>query len=206
MNRTSGEHMARIGLHAVASRRTLALLVAIVVLFAMTACSRGQSAHAPFQFVHQTKKGDLIPIADRKLAGPLHGTLMAGTPFQLSSDVGQVVVLNYFAHWCGPCQTETPQLDANYRQRAGTGVTFVGVDAKDSPQSAARSWIHDKGITFPVLYDPTARTALELGGVPIVALPATVLIDKHGKVAAVYQAVLEPADINPLLDQMKSET
>jgi hypothetical protein len=46
---------------------------------------------------------------------------------------------------------------------------------------------------------------LQLGGVPIVTLPATVLIDKQGKVAAVYQSSLLPADLNPLLDQLSQE-
>jgi peroxiredoxin len=136
----------------------------------------------------------------------MNGTLMTGASYRLSSDVGQVVVLNYFASWCPPCQTETPQFDSVYRDRKNKGVTFVGVDAKDSPKGAAASWIQAKDITFPVLYDPKAQTALELGGVPIVTLPATVLIDKQGKVAAVYQSSMLPADLNPLLDQLVKET
>jgi peroxiredoxin len=164
----------------------------------------GSSDH--YGYVRATKKGQLIPAAKRKLAGAVSGTLMGGAPYALSSDAGQVVVLNYFASWCPPCQTETPQFDSIYRQRKGQGVTFVGVDAKDSPKSGAASWVQDKGITFPVLYDPNAKTALQLGGVPIVTLPATVLIDKQGKVAAVYQSSLLPADLNPLLDQLVKET
>ncbi|MCW2524237.1 MAG: Alkyl hydroperoxide reductase/Thiol specific antioxidant, partial [Frankiales bacterium] len=164
------------------------------------------NAGGQYRYVQSTKKGELIPAADRKPAGAMKGTLMDGAQYQLSSDVGQVVVLNYFASWCPPCQTETPQFDTVYRARKGQGVTFVGVDAKDSPKSGAASWLKVKDITFPVLYDPSAQTALELGGVPIVTLPATVLIDKQGKVAAVYQSSLLPADLNPLLNQLVKET
>jgi peroxiredoxin len=192
--------------------RTLAAAaVAAVLGLALASCSGGtnavdQSSGGQYRYVQQTKKGDLIPVASRKAAGAVTGTLMGGAAYALSSDAGQVVVLNYFASWCPPCQTETPQFDAVYRQRKGLGVTFVGVDAKDSPKSAAASWVQDKGITFPVLYDPNAHTALQVGGVPIVTLPATILIDKQGKVAAVYQSSLLPADLDPLLDQLVKET
>jgi peroxiredoxin len=186
-----------------------ALVVALAA--ALASCTGGSNAvdsnaGAQYRYVQSTKKGELIPAADRKAAGAMKGKLMAGESYQLSADVGQVVVLNYFASWCPPCQTETPQFDSVYRDRKGKGVTFVGVDAKDSPKSGAASWIQTKEITFPVLYDPNAQTALELGGVPIVTLPATVLIDKQGKVAAVYQSSMLPADLNPLLDQLVKET
>jgi peroxiredoxin len=192
-------------------RRALAAAaVAAVLGLALASCSGGtnavdQSSGGQYRYVQSTKKGELIPAASRKLAGDVNGTLLTGAKYALSSDAGQVVVLNYFASWCPPCQTETPQFDSVYRQRKGQGVTFVGVDAKDSPKSGAASWVQEKGITFPVLYDPNAKTALQLGGVPIVTLPATVLIDKQGKVAAVYQSSLLPADLNPLLDQLEQE-
>ena len=97
--------------------------------------SAGRSGQ--FGYEGATKKGSLIPVGERKPAGAVSGTLLAGGEYRLSSDAGQVVVLNYFASWCPPCQTETPQFDSIYRQRKGQGVTFVGVDAKDSPRSGA---------------------------------------------------------------------
>jgi peroxiredoxin len=191
-------------------RKLAAVTLPVVIGVFLASCAGGSnavdsSAGGQYRYVQSTKKGELIPAADRKAAGAVKGKLMAGASYQLRSDLGQVVVLNYFASWCPPCQTETPQFDNVYRERQGKGVTFVGVDAKDSPKSGAASWIQSKDITFPVLYDPSAQTALELGGVPIVTLPATVLIDKQGKVAAVYQSSLLPADLNPLLDQLVNE-
>ena len=58
------------------------------------------------------------------------------------------------------------------------------MDVKDPSKSAAQSWLQDKQITFPVVYDEPAKTALQLGNVPLAALPATVVIDKQGRVAA----------------------
>jgi peroxiredoxin len=156
-------------------------------------------------YAQSPKKVELIPVADRKTAGAMKGTLMTGATYKLSSDLGQVVVLSYFASWCPPCQTETPKFDSVYRARKGNGVTFVGVDAKDSGKDGT-AWIEAKGISFPVLNDPNGQTALELDGLPIVTLPTTVLIDKHGALAAIYQTPLLPSDLNTLLDKLKNET
>ncbi|MCW2522412.1 MAG: alkyl hydroperoxide reductase [Frankiales bacterium] len=181
----------------------MAIAVAVAVA-GLSACGASHS-NLSFRYVHSTKTDELIPLVDRRAAGPVQGALMTGAAYHLAADRGQVVVLNYFASWCGPCAVETPQFDAIYRARHGGGVTFVGVDAKDSPRSKAADWLNQKGVSFPVIYDPSAETALELGGVPIMTLPATVLIDKHGRVAAVYQSALLPADLNPVLDQLADE-
>ena len=194
-------------------RKAAAAYMAAAVLGVVFAgCSGGtdavdQSAGGQFRYVQATAKGSLIAVKDRKKAGDVVAELLSGSgKYSLSSDAGKVVVMNYFASWCPPCQTETPQFDAVYRERKGSDIAFLGVDAKDSPKGKAQSWVQDKGITFPVIYDPNAKSALQLGNVPIVTLPATVLIDKLGRVAAVYQSPLLPNDLNPLLDKLLAET
>lgn len=176
----------------------------------LAACSGGtdavdQSAGGQFRYVQATQHGTLIPAAQRKKAGPVSGELLAGGSYALGQDTGKVVVLNFFASWCAPCQVETPQFDAIYRQRKAAGVQFVGLDVKDPSKSASTAWVHDKQVSFPVVYDETAKTALQLGDVPIAGLPATVLVDRQGKVAAVYTGAMLPADLNPVLDRLATE-
>lgn len=184
-----------------------ALLTAVLGL---SACSGGknavdQSAGNQFRYVQANDKGSVIEVAKRKQAGPVAGTLLAGGAYRLSDDRGKVVVLNYFASWCPPCQSETPQFDSIYRQRKARGVQFIGMDVKDPSKSAAQSWIKDKAVTFPVVYDEAAKTAIQLGDVPMAALPSTVVIDKHGRVAAVYVGSVLPADLTPALDELTRE-
>jgi peroxiredoxin len=194
--------------------RAAARLVAVLSLstvLSLSACSGGknavdQSAGNQFRYLQANKKGSVIEAAKRKQAGPVTGTLLAGGAYRLSDDRGKVVVLNYFASWCPPCQTETPQFDSLYRQRKATGVQFIGMDVKDPSKGAAQSWIKDKGVTFPVVYDESAKTAIQLGNVPMAALPSTVVIDKQGRVAAVYVGSVLPADLTPALDQLTRET
>jgi peroxiredoxin len=191
--------------------RAAALAAALLTaVLGLSACSGGknavdQSAGNQFRYVQANKKGSVIEVAKRKQAGPVTGTLLAGGDYRLSDDRGKVVVLNYFASWCPPCQTETPQFDSIYRERKSAGVQFIGMDVKDPSKSAAQSWIKDKGVTFPVVYDEAARSAIQLGEVPMAALPSTVVIDKQGRVAAVYVGAVLPKDLTAVLDELTTE-
>jgi peroxiredoxin len=192
------------------SRTAVPVAALLAAVLGLSACSGGknavdQSAGNQFRYIQANKKGSVIEAAKRKQAGPVTGTLLAGGAYRLSDDRGKVVVLNYFASWCPPCQSETPQFDSIYRQRKSTGVQFIGMDVKDPSKGAAQSWIKDKGVTFPVVYDEAAKTAIQLGDVPMAALPSTVVIDKQGRVAAVYVGSVLPADLTPALDELTKE-
>ena len=191
--------------------RAVALVAALLsAVLGLSACSGGkdavdQSSGNQFRYVQANKKGSVIEAARRKQAGPVAGSLLTGGDYRLSDDRGKVVVLNFFASWCPPCQSETPQFDSIYRERKSAGVQFVGLDVKDPSKSAALSWIKDKGVTFPVVYDEPARSAIQLGDVPMAALPSTVVIDKRGRVAAVYVGAVLPKDLTAALDELIDE-
>jgi thiol-disulfide isomerase/thioredoxin len=192
-------------------KRLLAAVATTALLVGVAACTGGknavdQGAGGQFRYVQSTPKGTVIKLADRKPAGPLTGRLLSGGDYALSADKGRVVVLNFLASWCGPCQTETPQFDALYRERKAKGTQFVGIDVKEASQDVAKSWIEDKQISFPIVYDEKAKTALQLGKVPVLNLPGTVLIDKQGRVAAVYVGAVLPKDLTPALDSLANES
>ncbi|MGI8666587.1 MAG: TlpA family protein disulfide reductase [Jatrophihabitans sp.] len=193
------------------AHRPLSLLAVLALAAAaLTACSGGsnavdQSANTGFRYVQANAKGSLITPAKRKAAGPVQGSLLAGGNYALTQDRGNVVVLNFFASWCAPCQNETPQFDGVYRDRKAAGVRFVGLDVKDPSRSASQSWLENKQVSFPVVFDEPAKTALQLGDLPINGLPDTVLIDKQGKVAAVYVGQVLPKDLTDALDQLATE-
>jgi peroxiredoxin len=164
-----------------------------------------QTANNQFRYHGGNQKGSLIAVADRKQAGPVAGSLIGGGDYQLSADRGKVVVLNFFASWCAPCQVETPQFDSLYRARKDAGVQFVGMDVKDPSKSGVQSWLQAKQISFPVVYDEPGKSAIQLGDVPLAGLPATVLIDKQGRVAAVYTQEVFAKDLEPALNQLAGE-
>ncbi len=164
-----------------------------------------QTAGGQFRFVSGTTLGKTYPVGSRKLAGDFTADLLNGGTITLRQQAGKVVVINFWATWCGPCTTETPQLDAMYRQVKAQGVQVIGIDTKDS-RNEAQAFIKDNGITFPIAFDEPGATAIALGRIPALSLPFTVLVDKKQRIAAVYLSRLTPADLEPVLTQLETET
>ena len=185
---------------------------ALATALGLGGCSTGpdavdQQAGGDFHYVGATTSGHLIPIPDRKSAGNATAPyLRGGATFQLSSLKGKVAVLNYWATWCPPCVIETPEYDKVYRSVKATGVQFVGIDVKETNKSKAEAFVADNDISYPMVYDEIGRTALQLGRVPMAGLPATVLIDRQGRVAAVYVGPQTGADLEPVLKTLAAET
>jgi thiol-disulfide isomerase/thioredoxin len=162
---------------AVASRRpvpsTLGLMLAI--LAACTSASRPTIAATPH--------GQTIPAAERTVAGNLSGPLLDGRRYQLADDKGRVVIVNYWASWCGPCKREASALATVHRRLQGPSVTFIGVDVKDSKDDA-RDFIVNRKINYPTLWDPQGKTALQVGNLAAAVLPFTLIIDRQQRIAA----------------------
>jgi thiol-disulfide isomerase/thioredoxin len=178
---------------------------AVVLVLIVCGCSGG--SNGGFRYTGTTKAGSDIALAVRKPAGDISGTLLGGGVFDLRANAGKVTVLSFWASWCDPCRTEAPEYDTLYRSLKSSGVDFVGIDIKETSQAAPASFVTSYGITYPSIYDPDGKSALQLGKLPVAAvgLPWTVLVDKHLKVAAVYVGEQQPADLRPVLSRLASE-
>jgi peroxiredoxin len=181
------------------------LLVLLLVLAGCTGKDAVDQSAGQYRFVSGTSLGKTYPLGERKKAGDFTGELLNGGTLSLSQLAGRVVVINFWAVWCGPCKTETPAFDSVYRAYRAKGVSFVGVDTKDQ-RSQAQAFVKDNRISYPMIFDEPGETALALGKIPALALPFTVLIDKHGRVAAVYLERLQPADLQPVLNSLLAES
>jgi peroxiredoxin len=184
------------------------LLALVAALLAASACTGkdavDQSGNGTFKFSSGTALGQLYPKGDRKPAHDFTGTLLDGGTLKLSTLREKVVVLNFWAAWCGPCKTETPQFDLLYRKIKSKGVDFVGIDTKDI-KGNAKAFVQANDISFPIVFDEPGETALRLGNLPATALPFTVLIDQAGKVAAVYVVRLSVKDLQRAVDKLLAE-
>jgi thiol-disulfide isomerase/thioredoxin len=186
-------------------KRTLVVLAALLA----TACSTGANAvdvnnGGEFRFVAGTPAGEVIPEADRASAPVFSGTLLDGAAFTSSALAGHVAVINFWGSWCPPCRVETPQFQQVSTEVAGDGVHFLGVNVKDDEQ-LADAFLRSKGITFPSLYDPRGEVALAFRDYPANAIPSTIVLDREGRVAAVYTAAVEPDDLRSVLTRVVRE-
>jgi thiol-disulfide isomerase/thioredoxin len=102
---------------------------------------------------------------------------------------GQVVVVDFWATWCGPCHLQAQILEPVYRDFKGRGVQFLAANVGEEPD-LVKKFLKDKPFPYPVLLDPEDNLSADLG---IVALPTLLVVDKKGKVTY-FQAGIADGD------------
>jgi thiol-disulfide isomerase/thioredoxin len=123
--------------------------------------------------------------------------LLNGQKFTLSEEVGKkVIVLNFFATWCGPCKEEMLELVRYFEKHKGEPFLMIGIDA-DETESAVRDFAHENGVTYPVSID---RGKLQRA-FSVRAFPTTVFIGADGVVKIYEIGQIRNADVafDPLL-------
>jgi peroxiredoxin len=106
----------------------------------------------------------------------------SGTNMRLSEYRGNVVMINFWATWCGPCRQEMPLLDDLYSRYERVGFSLLGVNIDDD-SSRAMQMAEELGVSFPVLFDERKEVSKLY---QVEAMPVTVLVDREGKVRHVH--------------------
>ncbi|SCX46513.1 Peroxiredoxin [Klenkia marina] len=185
------------------------LLAAAVAALALAGCSTGADQvdvnnGGEFRFVAGTPAGEVIAVDERASAPEFSGTLLDGGDWSSDELSGDVAVLNFWGSWCPPCRVETPEFQEVYEEVADQGVQFLGLNVKDQ-QQLAQAFVDNKGVTFPSLFDPAGEVALAFRDYPATAIPSTIVLDRDGRVAAVFTATVTQADLRSTLDRLLEE-
>ena len=109
-----------------------------------------------------------------------------GNEVNFSDFVGKPIVLNFWAHWCGPCQMEMPEFNAAYERLDGE-VTFLMVH-EGAAVDDGKEKVTQGGYTFPVVFDVDSSAGNLYG---ITAFPTTFFIDKDGYLQAYYMGAMD---------------
>jgi len=142
-------------------------------------------------------------VADRQPAPKLSGELLGGGSYELAAQRGTVVVVNFWASWCAPCRDEAAELDAAYASTRPAGVAFLGINVRDERDKALAFQTRAR-TPYPSLFDPAGQSALDFK-VPPNTIPATLVIDRQGRLAAVFRKALLREELTTVVDQIARE-
>ncbi|MGI5506380.1 TlpA disulfide reductase family protein [Lentzea sp. CA-135723] len=179
-------------------------------LVALSACSTGSDAVTTGQFEFVAPGGQTTifydPPEQRGRVAEMTGeSLMEeGVELKLSRYEGKVVVLNVWGSWCGPCRAEADDLERVYEKTKESGVEFLGVNVRDE-RTAGQDFNRNFQVGYPSFFDPSGRVMLALQGFPRSVVPATIILDRKQRVAAVFLVALLDTDLLPVVERIAAE-
>jgi len=156
----------------------MSLFIAALSPIACTASPRPQQQGNVIRFVRNPEAAP-----DFKLAG------LDGKPLTLADSRGKVVLLNFWATWCGPCQAEIPDL-IELQQKYKDQLQVIGLIVDEDDASVVKSVVAETRINYPVaMTSPEVRT--QYGG--IAALPTSFVLDTQGRIVQKHEGLRDPA-------------
>jgi cytochrome c biogenesis protein CcmG/thiol:disulfide interchange protein DsbE len=154
-----------------------ASIVSVVAVLLLLSCSSGSSAADP-------KVDFRLKTTDGRTLGP-------------RDFPGQVVVVDFWATWCGPCRLQAQILEPVWRDLKGHGVQFLAADMGE-PEETVKGFLHNSPMPYPVLLDADGKISDALG---ITALPTLLVIDKHGGVRYLQAGLADGDAIKRIIRQ-----
>ncbi|HUH06938.1 MAG TPA: TlpA disulfide reductase family protein [Egibacteraceae bacterium] len=164
----------------------------VLLLLALTACVSDTAA-----------AGVVIPPAEREPAPDVAGVTLQGDQLALE-DLDGVVLVNFWASWCGPCVAEVPHLSAVATEFADEGVHVLGVNIKDQRANAV-AFEAEHRVTYPSLHDEAAVVAASFGAIGPAGLPSTIILDADHNVAVRLFGAVTARQLVPYLQDLLAE-
>lgn len=188
--------------------RRRALLTSVVgagLAAVLAACGSGGAAATNQQrFVSQDGKTTTYEPADRPKAPALSGEDIEGNPLDAAAYQGKVLVVNFWASWCPPCRAEGPEL-VIVADETAADVQFLGINIRDE-RDKAKAFETGLGVNFPSFWDPSGRLALGFEDIPPTTIPATIVIDRQGRIAAILRKQVTATELRDVVDPVVAET
>jgi len=163
-----------------AKSRTAGLILAALCSFLMVACCASAQAQENGNVIRLVRNPDAAP--EFKVAG------LDGKPVTLADAHGKVVLLNFWATWCGPCRAEIPDL-IELQTRYKDQLQIIGLTVDEEDAGTVEKVVDETGINYPVAMAP-AELRIKYGG--ITALPTSFLLDSLGRVVQKHEGLRDP--------------
>lgn len=118
--------------------------------------------------------------------------IASGKPWRLSDQKGKVVLIDFWATWCGPCRMAIPHLIELQNEYGPKGFTLVGVSLDQQGEAVVRPFYKSWKLNYPVVLDPMGEVARTYGGIR--SIPTYLLVDKQGRVVNYFMGYRPKAE------------
>jgi peroxiredoxin len=179
-------------------------IVILITLVTSLSCKRKSETAAPNSgFAHDTagkapvaeKSNETSPAQTGTEVGSLmpeySATRLDGSKFELAAQRKNVVLLNLWATWCGPCRFEIPELQRMHNELGPKGFEVIGVSVDEGGVEMVKQFVTEQKMTYPIVLDPEGKLA-NLFQTSV--LPTTALIDRSGKIVWKHYGLIEAND------------
>lgn len=126
--------------------------------------------------------------------------LLGGGEIALAKLRGRIVVLDFWATWCAPCEVQMPILDALHRERGGEQLAVVGLSVDTDPPASVSKWIEERGFRYPIAL-ASQSLAVDYG---LLGFPSLVLIDEEGSIRARHTGVWSREEIDEAIEAIRA--
>jgi peroxiredoxin len=140
-----------------------------------------------------------VATAPNSPAPPFTLPAKGGSQINLAQYKGQVVMINFWASWCGPCRQEMPLLEDIYKKYNKLGFTLIGVNVEPDSK-AADDWLKQTPVSFPILYDKESKVSQMYD---VSGMPSTVIIDRKGNLRYLHHGY-KPGDEGEYLNNIRA--
>ncbi len=174
--------------------RPVAAVVLVGLILALGGCSSGSSRAEAASSAKPPEKRKPAPDFQLKDAN--------GQMFRLSDYKGKVVLLNFWATWCGPCKIEIPwfvDFERTYKDR---GFAVIGIALDDDGWAVVKPYVERRQMNYRVAMGSPEIEQLYGGGEGIESLPTTFVIDRQGRVADIHVGLLGKSDYKDEIEEL----
>ena len=159
-------------------RKTAVFAAALIVVLAC-----GERTETPEDGARTTTAATATTVPQLVVVGqpmPAYSAkLLDGSEFNLANEKGNVVFLNLWATWCGPCRYEIPELEKLHKDLAAKSFKVVGVSVDEGGDQIVREFVDEQNMTYPVALDPEGQLATLMD---TTILPTSIIVDRQGNV------------------------
>lgn len=140
-------------------------------------------------------------VGPRPEAAPFDLVRLDGVPVRFEEQRGRVLILDFWATWCAPCEVQMPILQEIWERRGDEPLTIVGVSMDTDPPEKVSTWLAERGLTYPIAI-ADAQLSIDYD---VWSFPTLVVVDPNGRIARSHQGVLSRPELDDLIDQLQRE-